>query len=156
MWSGECEKSSNKFKQVLTSEPILRVPNLSKPFFVQTDASNFATSGILLQEHEGGSNQGIVFRKTHLLVRSETYTSTPFGKKIEMLRAQTSSTRYSPTWEKTSAKEMKKQVENGRRLCVGFGWATHEKQPFCYACDSLYTVRHILIECSDFQVIKRK
>ncbi|GFN95063.1 ribonuclease hi [Plakobranchus ocellatus] len=31
-----------------------------------------------------------------------------------------------------------------------------EKQPFCYACDSLYTVRHILIECPDFQVTRRK
>ncbi|GFN89067.1 L-threonine dehydratase catabolic tdcb-like [Plakobranchus ocellatus] len=32
-----------------------------------------------------------------------------------MLRGQTSSTKYSPTWEKTSAKEAKEQVENGRR-----------------------------------------
>ncbi|GFO02655.1 ribonuclease hi [Plakobranchus ocellatus] len=32
----------------------------------------------------------------------------------------------------------------------------NEEQPFCYACDSLYTVRHILIECPDFQVTRRK
>ncbi|GFO16688.1 hypothetical protein PoB_004319300 [Plakobranchus ocellatus] len=43
-------------------------------------------------------------------------TSTPFGKEIGMLRGQTSSTNYSPTWEKTLAKEVKEQVENGRRL----------------------------------------
>ncbi|GFO22252.1 eukaryotic translation initiation factor 3 subunit f [Plakobranchus ocellatus] len=55
---------------------------------------------------------GIIFRKTHLLVR---YTSTPFGKKIGKLRGPASSTKYSPTWEKTSAKEVKEQVENGRR-----------------------------------------
>ncbi|GFO17280.1 hypothetical protein PoB_004378500 [Plakobranchus ocellatus] len=35
MWSEECEKSFNKLEQVLTSELILRVPNMSKPFFVQ-------------------------------------------------------------------------------------------------------------------------
>ncbi|GFO01681.1 Pol-like protein [Plakobranchus ocellatus] len=92
-------------------------------------------------------------------------TSTPFGKKIGTLRGQTSFTKYSLTWEKTSAKEVKEPVENGRRQCVGFAWATHgspratfiknEEQLFCYACDSLYTVRHILIECPDFQVIRK-
>ncbi|GFO49469.1 52 kda repressor of the inhibitor of the protein kinase [Plakobranchus ocellatus] len=35
--------------------------------------------------------------------------------KIGILRGQTSSTKYSPTWEKTSAKELKEQAENGRR-----------------------------------------
>ncbi|GFO26748.1 ribonuclease hi [Plakobranchus ocellatus] len=48
------------------------------------------------------------------------------------------------------------------RLSVGHTWLTqsyflkNEEQPFCYACDSLYTVRHILIECPDFQVTRRK
>ncbi|GFO06568.1 ribonuclease hi [Plakobranchus ocellatus] len=48
------------------------------------------------------------------------------------------------------------------RLRVGHTWLTqsyllkNQKQPFCYACDSLYTVRHILIECSDFQDTSRK
>ncbi|GFO14918.1 hypothetical protein PoB_004142300 [Plakobranchus ocellatus] len=36
-------------------------------------------------------------------------------KPIGMLRGQTSSTKYSPTWEKTSAKEVKEQVENKRQ-----------------------------------------
>ncbi|GFO19703.1 hypothetical protein PoB_004620800 [Plakobranchus ocellatus] len=38
-----------------------------------------------------------------------------------MLRGQTSSTKNSPTWEKTSAKEVKKQVENGRRHALDDG-----------------------------------
>ncbi|GFO00938.1 ribonuclease h1 [Plakobranchus ocellatus] len=37
------------------------------------------------------------------------------GKKIGILRGQTSSMRYSPFWEKTSTKEVKEQAENGRR-----------------------------------------
>ncbi|GFN81058.1 ribonuclease hi [Plakobranchus ocellatus] len=47
------------------------------------------------------------------------------------------------------------------RLRVGHMWLTqsyllkNEQQPFCYACDSLYTVRHILIECPDFQDTRR-
>ncbi|GFO12854.1 ribonuclease hi [Plakobranchus ocellatus] len=41
-------------------------------------------------------------------------------------------------------------------LRVGHTWLTqsyllkNEEQPFCYVWDSLYTVRHILIECPDF------
>ncbi|GFO20098.1 hypothetical protein PoB_004660300 [Plakobranchus ocellatus] len=31
-----------------------------------------------------------------------------------------------------------------------------EEQRFCYACDSLYTIRHILIECIDFEVTRMK
>ncbi|GFO28671.1 Pol-like protein [Plakobranchus ocellatus] len=48
------------------------------------------------------------------------------------------------------------------RLRVGHTWLTqsyllkNEEQPFCYACDSLYTVRHILIEGPDFQDTRRK
>ncbi|GFN91189.1 ribonuclease hi [Plakobranchus ocellatus] len=48
------------------------------------------------------------------------------------------------------------------RLRVGHTWLTqsyllkNEEQPFCNACDSLYTVRHILIECPDFQDTRRK
>ncbi|GFO31420.1 retrovirus-related pol polyprotein from transposon opus [Plakobranchus ocellatus] len=41
IWPEECKKSLNKLKQVLTSEPILSAPSLSKPFFIQTEASNF-------------------------------------------------------------------------------------------------------------------
>ncbi|GFN93986.1 hypothetical protein PoB_002049200 [Plakobranchus ocellatus] len=85
--------------------------------------------------------------------------STQSGKKVGRLRGQTNSTKYSPPWAKTSTGEAKEQVENGRRQCVDFGWATRgspratfkniRSSLFCYACDSLYTVRHILIECPD-------
>ncbi|GFO26996.1 transmembrane protein 117 [Plakobranchus ocellatus] len=42
-----------------------------------------------------------------------------------MLREQTSSMKFSQTWAKTSTGEAKEPVENWRRQCVGFGWATH-------------------------------
>ncbi|GFO46966.1 hypothetical protein PoB_007347100 [Plakobranchus ocellatus] len=41
-----------------------------------------------------------------------------------MLREQTSSMKCSQTWAKTSTGEAKEPVENWRRQCVDFGWAT--------------------------------
>ena len=48
------------------------------------------------------------------------------------------------------------------RLRIGHTWLTHsfllkkEEQPYCHACDSLYTVKHILIDCSDFKDTRDK
>ena len=48
------------------------------------------------------------------------------------------------------------------RLRIGHTWITHsyllkkEDQPFCHACDNPFTVKHILIECSDFTHIRNK
>ncbi|GFO36843.1 Zinc finger protein [Plakobranchus ocellatus] len=53
VWTPECQESWDAIKKCLTSEPILKVPDPSKPFVVQTDASNKAMAGTLLQQHEG-------------------------------------------------------------------------------------------------------
>ncbi|GFN97906.1 retrovirus-related pol polyprotein from transposon opus [Plakobranchus ocellatus] len=53
IWTPECQESWDAIKKCLTSEPILKVPDPSKPFVVQTDASNKAIAGTLLQQHEG-------------------------------------------------------------------------------------------------------
>ena len=48
------------------------------------------------------------------------------------------------------------------RLRIGHTWITHsyllkkEDQPFCHACDNPFTVKHILVECSDFTEIRNK
>ncbi|GFO26956.1 Pol polyprotein [Plakobranchus ocellatus] len=53
VWTPECHESWHAIKKCLTSEPILKVPDPSKPFVAQTDASNKAFAGTLLQQHEG-------------------------------------------------------------------------------------------------------
>ncbi|GFN99828.1 ribonuclease hi [Plakobranchus ocellatus] len=88
------------------------------------------------------------------------HTSTPSEKKIGILRGQTSSMRYSPTLGEDHSKRGEgagRKLEMVMcRLRVGHTWLTqsylfkNEEQPFRYACDSLYTVRHVLIECPDF------
>ncbi|GFO15002.1 hypothetical protein PoB_004150700 [Plakobranchus ocellatus] len=49
-----------------------------------------------------------------------------------MLREQTSSMKCSQTWAKTSTGEAKEPVENERRQCVDFGWATLEAHTLCW------------------------
>ena len=53
VWTAECQKSLDTLKTLLTSEPILRIPDLSKPFVVQADASQFSIGAVLMQQHDG-------------------------------------------------------------------------------------------------------
>ena len=56
----------------------------------------------------------------------------------------------------------RKQETVMTRLRIGHTWITHsyllkkEDQPFCHACDNPFTVKHILVECSDFTHIRNK
>ena len=49
-WDVECQAVFQKLKDAITSEPVLRLPDLELPFEVHTDASNRALVGVLVQE----------------------------------------------------------------------------------------------------------
>ena len=51
-WSAKCQNAFNQLKGSLLSAPILRLADTSKPFRVETDASDFAIGAVLLQEYE--------------------------------------------------------------------------------------------------------
>ena len=52
-WGDSQEWAFNEIKHLLSSEPILKLPDLNKEFILQTDASNRSLGGCLLQEHDG-------------------------------------------------------------------------------------------------------
>ena len=52
-WTAEMDDAFRQLKKCMTSEPILKLPDHTKEFIVQTDASGIAVSGVLLQEHDG-------------------------------------------------------------------------------------------------------
>jgi RNase H-like domain found in reverse transcriptase len=49
VWSEECQESFDQLKKQFTEEPVLMMPDHSKPFQIQVDSSLFATGGILTQ-----------------------------------------------------------------------------------------------------------
>jgi hypothetical protein len=52
-WEDRHEQAFQKIKELLTKTPILRLPDMTKPFVVQTDASEKGLGAALLQEHDG-------------------------------------------------------------------------------------------------------
>ena len=53
MWSDAQERAYSTLKAEITSSPILRLPDNTKPFTLRTDASDKGLGAVLLQEHDG-------------------------------------------------------------------------------------------------------
>lgn len=49
-WNEECHRAFSELKRLVTSAPILRVPDMDKDFIVCTDASNQRLSAVLMQD----------------------------------------------------------------------------------------------------------
>ena len=61
VWTDECQKAFEELKQRLISAPILSLPDFSRPFYLTTDASQFAISYILSQKDEQGRESVIAY-----------------------------------------------------------------------------------------------
>ena len=53
-WDSQHHIAFESLKEKLCSEPILRLPDVSRPYFLRTDASNEGVGSVLLQEYEDG------------------------------------------------------------------------------------------------------
>jgi hypothetical protein len=49
IWTTECQEAFSELKNRLCNAPILGIPDFTKPFILDTDASNFAIGAVLLQ-----------------------------------------------------------------------------------------------------------
>ena len=59
VWTDECTAAIDKLIEVVSSGPVLRRPNYAQPFFLEVDASQYATGAILTQKDERGRQRPV-------------------------------------------------------------------------------------------------
>ena len=70
LWTTECQKSFEILRHLLSSPPILSYPDFTKPFILDTDASNDGIGGVLSQlDKDGGEH--VVAYGSRLLIKPE-------------------------------------------------------------------------------------
>ena len=74
LWGDAQEKAYMTLKNLLCKEPILRLPDVQKPYILRTDASNNGVGAILLQEHEGAVFP-VCYASKKLLPRERKYST---------------------------------------------------------------------------------
>ena len=70
------KQAFQELKKRISSPPILRLPGVSQPFILQTDASHFGVGAVLLQEDTAGEKRPIAFASRKLLPRESRYSTT--------------------------------------------------------------------------------
>ena len=72
-WDKQCEDTFQILKHQIVSTPVLRVAYPSKPFLLQTDASDLGLGAVLSQEHEG-SEHPVAFASRKLSPAEKKYS----------------------------------------------------------------------------------
>jgi RNase H-like domain found in reverse transcriptase/Reverse transcriptase (RNA-dependent DNA polymerase) len=60
-WTPECQSSFDTLKKRFTEEPVLMMPDQSKPFQIESDASKVATGAVLTQLDSNGDRHPVAF-----------------------------------------------------------------------------------------------
>ena len=72
-WGETQEKAFSILKRLLVAEPILRLPDMTKPFLLRTDTSDAGIGAVLLQQHEGKLFP-VAYASKKLLPRERNYS----------------------------------------------------------------------------------
>ena len=75
-WTLECEQAFNFLKTQLTSAPILALPNWSRPFILDTDASDMGIGAVLSQLQQDGSEYVVAYASRVLTKQERNYCVT--------------------------------------------------------------------------------
>lgn len=73
-WSEECQKAFQDLKEAITAAPCRKTADPLSPFFIRTDASDFAIGGVLEQEDEQQRRRPIAFFSAKLNQHEKNYT----------------------------------------------------------------------------------
>ena len=75
VWNETREHAFQELKRRISMPPILKLPDVTKPFILQTDASHIGIGAVLLQEDAAGEKRPVAFASWKLQPR-ETHYST--------------------------------------------------------------------------------
>ena len=73
-WNSVCDHVISALKQVLCSSRILKSPDFTRPFILQTDASDCGVGAVLSQRDEKGNDHPVAYFSRKLLPREEHYS----------------------------------------------------------------------------------
>ena len=73
VWTPGCQRAFEKLKELLTSAPLLRYPEFTKPFILETDASGDGLGAVLAQRQEDGSVRPIAYASRSLQKHEKNY-----------------------------------------------------------------------------------
>ena len=74
-WTNSCDTAFVTLKKLLCSPPVLRSPDFTKPFVLQTDASDIAVGAVLSQQDESGHDHPVAYFSRKLLPREVRYST---------------------------------------------------------------------------------
>ena len=60
-WTNSCEEAFNQLKMLLTQAPVLAIPDFSRDFRIETDASGLGLGAVLSQEQADGGTPPIAY-----------------------------------------------------------------------------------------------
>ena len=72
-WGERQERAFVQIKDILSKEPILKLPDLERPFIVQIDASDESLGACLLQEYDGVKHP-VMYASKKFLPREQNYS----------------------------------------------------------------------------------
>ena len=72
-WTNDCQTAFDNLKKHFTEEPVLMMPDQTRPFQIETDASKYATGAILTQLDSNGDRHSISFISKTLSLAEKNY-----------------------------------------------------------------------------------
>ena len=74
-WTAACQQALEKLQTILSSEPVLQLPDFTRVFTIRTDASNTGIGAVLLQENLQGDLMPVLYASRKLLDREVRYSA---------------------------------------------------------------------------------
>jgi len=72
-WGSEQERAVKEVKKILSSEPILKLPDLNREIILSTDASNKSLGACMMQEYDG-VKQPLMYASKKMLPHEQNYS----------------------------------------------------------------------------------